>query len=155
MTTRTPLAPYQQPVISTELHVFGDASTYGVGAAVYSVVNQEDGINQTLVAAKARLAKRELTVPRLELISAHMAINLVINIRNALKELPVPMIYGWLDSTVALHWIVGNGQYRQFVSNRAQKVRQYPQIQWRHVPTTDNPADLASQGSQVTNAELW
>ena len=120
MTTHRPLAPYQQPVISTELHVFGDVSTYGVRAAVYSVVNQEDGINQTLVAAKARLAKRELTVPRLELISAHMAINLVINIRNAIKELPVPMIYSWLDSTVALHWIVGNGQYRQFVSNRAQ-----------------------------------
>ena len=155
VTTRRPLAPYQQPVISAELHVFGDASTYGVGAVVYSVVRQEDGITQTLVAAKARLAKRELTVPRLELVSAHMATNLVINVRNALKELPEPMIYGWLDSTVALHWIVGNGQYRQFVSNRVQKIRQYPQIQWRHVPTTDNPADLASRGGQVTNAELW
>ena len=93
--------------ISAELHVFGDASTYGVGAAVYSVVRQEDGITQTLVAEKARLAKRELTVPRLELVSAHMATNLVINVRNALKELPEPMIYGWLDSTVTLHWIVG------------------------------------------------
>ena len=67
VTTTRPKAPYQQPVISVELHVFGDASTYGVGAAVYSVVHQEDGITQTPVAAKARLAKRELTVPRLEL----------------------------------------------------------------------------------------
>ena len=50
VTTRRPLAPYQQPVISAELHVFGDASNYGVGAAVYSVVRQEDGITQTLVA---------------------------------------------------------------------------------------------------------
>ena len=39
--------------------------------------------------------------------------------------------------------------------NREQKIRQQPQIQWRHVPTTDNPADLASRGGQVTNAELW
>ena len=75
--------------------------------------------------------------------------------RNALRDLPEPTVYGWLDSTVALHWIVGNGQYRQFVANRVQKIRQHPQIQWRHVPTTDNPADLASRGGQVTNAELW
>ena len=40
-------------------------------------MRQEDGITQTLVAAKSRLAKRELTVPRLELVSAHMATNLV------------------------------------------------------------------------------
>ena len=36
-----------------------------------------------------------------------------------------------------------------------QKIKQHPRIQWRHVPTTDNPADLASRGRQVTNAELW
>lgn len=36
-----------------------------------------------------------------------------------------------------------------------QKIRQHPQIQWWHVPTTDNPADLASRGGQVTNTELW
>ena len=155
VTTQRALALYQHPVNSVELHVFGDASTYGVGAAVYSVVHQEDRITQTLVAAKSRLAKRELTVPRLELVSAHMATNLVVNVRNAQRDLPEPMVYGWLDSTVALHWIVGNGKYRQFVANRVQKIKQHPQIQWRHVPTTDNPADLASRGGQVTNAELW
>ena len=155
ITVRRPIAPYQQPVLSFELHVFGDASTHGVGAAVYSVVRQEDGVTQTLVAAKARLAKRDLTVPRLELVSAHMATNLVVNVSKALKDLPEPTVYGWLDSTVALHWILGNGLYRQFVTNRVTKIKQHQQIQWRHVPTTDSPADLASRGGQVTNAELW
>ena len=69
-----------------------EASTYGV-VAVYSIVCQEDGITQTLVAAKARLAKKELTVPRLELVSACMVTNLVFSIRNTLKELPEPMIH--------------------------------------------------------------
>ena len=69
-----------------------EASTYGV-VAVYSIVRQEDGITQTLVAAKARLAKKELTVPRLELVSACMVTNLVFSIRNTLKELPEPMIH--------------------------------------------------------------
>ena len=107
--------------------------------------------------AKARLAKKDLTTPRLELVSAHMAANLhvVTNVRNALKDLPEPIVYGWLDSTVALHWILGNGQYRQFVANRVRKIREHPEIRWRHVPTFDNPADLASRGGQVTNVGLW
>jgi hypothetical protein len=105
-----PLAPYHQPVDSAELHVFGDASTEGVGTVVYSVVRQAEGVTTSLVAAKSRLAKKNLTVPRLELVSAHMSANLVTNAKNALIELPTPEIFGWLDSTVALHWLLGNGQ---------------------------------------------
>ena len=122
---------------------------------MYSVVRQEDRITRTLVAEKARLAKRDLTVPRLKLVSAHMATNLVVNVKNALKDLPEPTVYSWLDSTVALHWILGNGLYRQFVTNRVQKIKQHPRIQWRHVSTTHNPTDLASRGGHVTNPELW
>ena len=155
VTTARPIAPHREAVYSLELHAFGDASTHGVGAAVYSVVRQRAGITQTLVTGKARLAKKDLTTPRLELVSAHMAANLVINVKNALKGFPEPTIYGWLDSTVALHWILGNGQYRQFVANRVCKIREHPEIRWRYVPTSDNPADLASRGGQVTNAELW
>ena len=46
---------------------------------MYAVVYQESGIHQGLLAEKARLAKKGLTMPRLELISAHMAANLVDN----------------------------------------------------------------------------
>ena len=62
----------------------------------------------------------------MELVSAHRATNLVISVRNGLKELTEPTIYGWLDSTVALLWIVVNGQYRQFVSKRVQKNKTIP-----------------------------
>ena len=149
------MAPYHEQVDSFELHAFGDASTNGVGAAVYSVVRQKSGVTQSLVTAKARLAKKDLTVPRSELVSAHMATNLVMNVKNAVRELPKPTIYGWLDSTVALHWILGNGQYHQFVANRVHKIKENPEIKWRHVPTLDNPSDLASIGGLVTNTELW
>ena len=144
VTTSRPIAPYREAVCSLELHAFGDASTYGVGAAVYSIVCQRGGITQTLVTAKARLAKKDLTIPRLELVSAHMTANLVINVRNALKDLPEPTVYGWLDSTVALHWILEKSQYHQFVANRVRKIREHPGIRWRYVPTFDNPADQAS-----------
>lgn len=105
------------------------------------------------MAAKARLAKQGLTIPRLELISAHMATNLVVNVHNALNNVPAPNVYGWLDSTVALHWIKGNGQYKQFVANHVNKIHQHPEIEWRYIPTCENPADLASRGGSVS--DLW
>ena len=141
---------YQEPIQDIELHSFGDASTKGVSAAVYTVVRQQSGTSQQLVAAKSRLAKRSLSVPRLELVGAHMATNLLVNVRDALpKELQVSM-FAWLDSTVALHWIVGNGVYKQFVANRVVKIQAHPSIHWRHVPTKDNPADVASRGGLVS-----
>ena len=52
---------------------------------VYAVVQQESGKVQRLVTAKSRLAKTNLTIPRLELVAWHMAVNLAVNVRNALK----------------------------------------------------------------------
>ena len=150
-----PIVKYREPVLNVELHTFGDASTKGVGAVVYSVVRQKSGNTQQLVTAKSRLAKEGLTIPRLELISAHMATNLVKNVQNALQNLPEPTIYGWLDSTVALHWIRGEGQYRQFVANRVSKINQHPEISWRDVPTKENLADIASRGGHFSNKFLW
>ena len=84
-----------------------------------------------------------------------MAANLLINVRNALDNVPAPQLYGWIDSTVALHWIKGNGQYKQFVANRVAKIQLHQQIQWRHVPSSDNQADLASRGGSVQSSTLW
>ena len=64
----------QEPVQKLHLHAFCDSSGKGtVAAAVYAVVHQESG------------TKKGLTIPRLELISAQMAANLVDNVRSALE----------------------------------------------------------------------
>ena len=61
-----------------------------------------------------------------------------------------------LDSSVALHWIKGNGDYRQFVANRVSKIQQHSFIQWRYVRSDQNPADLGSRGGRVDkSAKLW
>ncbi|CAB4037952.1 Hypothetical predicted protein [Paramuricea clavata] len=57
-----PIVKYREPVLNVELHTFGDASTKGVGAVVYSVVRQKSGNTQQLVTAKSRLAKEGLTI---------------------------------------------------------------------------------------------
>jgi hypothetical protein len=90
--------------------------------------NQPSGTTQTLVAAKSRLAKRNLTIPRLELTGAHMAVTLLTNVRQALDRFLVVDQHCWLDSTVVLYWLQGNGRYKQFVQNRVNKIHQHPNI---------------------------
>ena len=35
------------------------------------------------------------------------------------------------------------------------KIKGHPEIQWRYVPTKENPADIASRVGQVADSELW
>ncbi len=134
-------------IAAIDLHVFADASGNGVATAVYALVFQEDETSQELLTAKARIAKKGLTIPRLELVAGHMAANLVENVRRVLTGYPVRKVYGWLDSSVALHWIKGENKYKQFVSNRVASIKEKDFIEWRHVPSEQNPADVASRGS--------
>ena len=146
----------QEPIQDIALHGFGDASGKGVAAAVYAVVTQHSKLSQGLVSAKSRLAKEGLTIPRRELVSGHMAVNLLSNIREAMQGFPITSLHCWLDSSVALHWIHGDGNYKQFVANRVRKIREHEDVTWRHVPTHENPADLASRGGPVEEGnQLW
>ena len=126
------LTSAQQPFENIELHAFGDTSGKGVAAAVYAVVKQPTSVNKGLITAKARLAKQGLTIPRCELVSGHMAVNLLSNVQDALQGFPVSSLHCWLDSSVALHWIRGNGDFKQFVTNRVRKIREHGDIMWRH-----------------------
>ena len=112
------LVEYRDEIRSIDLHAFGDASSKGISAAVYAVTHQPSGFTQGLVTSKSRLAKKALTIPRLELVAGHMTTNLVHNVKEALQGFPIRSVYGWLDSSVALHWIRRGGNYKQFVSNR-------------------------------------
>ena len=92
----------REEILSTVFPAFGDASSKGNSAAVYAVTHQSSGITQGLVTSKS-LAKKGLTTPRLELVAGHMATNLVDNVKEALQGFPIRSVYGWLDSSVALH----------------------------------------------------
>ena len=149
------LAAHQEDIQAIELHAFGDARGKGVAAAVYTVLAQEKGVNQGLVASRARLAKKGLTIPRLLLVSSHVAVNLLSNESEALEGFPVSVKYCWLDKTVALHWIRRPAEYKQFVSNRVQKIQAHFDVVWHHMRTSGNPADIGSRSGEVTNHALW
>ena len=39
------------------------------------------------------------------------------------------------------------------MSNRLEKIRQHSEIEWKYVPTYDNPADVAGRGGGTSN--MW
>ena len=116
------------------------------------MITQASRVSKGLIAAKSRLAKKNLTIPKLELVAAQIVANLVDNVRTALEGYPITSVHGRSDSSVALHWIKGGGSYKYLVTNRVRK----DFIEWRHVDTNHNPADIGSRGcnaDQLTN--MW
>ena len=136
---------HQETTTCISIHAFGEARSQGVSTAVYAVTHQSSGVSQGLVTAKSRLAKKGLKISRIELVAGHMAANLVSNVRDALEEFPLEVVYCWLNSSVALHWIKGVGNYKQFISNRVRKIQEKEYIQWRDVGTKETPRRFRKQ----------
>ena len=107
-----------------ELHGFADASKVAVCAAVYVVEYEEEKvISQNLLAAKSRIAPSETSIPRLELVAAHMLAKLQNNIVKALMNERIISTHYWTDSTTVLHWLENKGTWSVFVRNRVNKIK--------------------------------
>ena len=101
----TSVALNKESITEADLHVFDDASVFASCAVVYAVVHKISMRNQGLVVSKSCISKKSLTTPRLELVSAHMASNLIQNVKSVLKRFNVRSVTWWTDSTVILHWL--------------------------------------------------
>ena len=143
------ITKHAEGVESIVLHGFGDASKQGISAAVYAIVYQNSGSNVGLLVAKSRLAKKDLSIPRLELVAGHLVANMLESTTKALTGISISGSYAWLDSSVALYWIKGKGQYKQFVNNRVKAIQKKSFIEWKHVPSGENPADIGSRGCEA------
>ena len=154
------LAADKQPA-RIELHTFTDASSVGYGSCSYARVEYFDNSVQCcFVMGKSRVAPvKRVTIPRLELVAAVLGAKLSDLIR---KELNVKFnaVYFWTDASVVLRYIRNSSaRFDTFVANRIELLHTYTSVdQWRYVPGTLNPADIASRGlspSKVNGATLW
>jgi len=143
------------------IHAFSDASERAYGTVVYSRNEFENGeVSVRLIAAKSKVAPIvAISIPRLELMAAILTMELTMAIKDAI-ELDISKCTFWSDSMNVLYWIHSQSrQYKPFVANRVGTIHQHSSpYQWRHVPTKENPADLASRGTsvdQLANSELW
>ena len=144
-------------VEAVHLHIFADASNQACCAAAIAVVEHSSGVVKGLLTSKSRISKRNTSIARLELIGGQMAANLAKNLHNVLRGWPVKSITVWMDSMVALYWILNPGKsWKVFVSNRVRKMAQITEefeIQWRYCPTEQNLADLGSRGASLSKME--
>lgn len=146
-----------------ELHGFCDASNLGYGACAYiRTIDSKNHFTVALLASKSRIAplkNARPTIPRLELCGALVLAQLISSIKH---NLPISFsrIILWSDSTTALSWITTDpGNLKTFVCNRVIEIRELTkEMEWRHVGTKDNPADLISRGllpSEIRAATIW
>ena len=148
-------------VLLAELHGFSDASVKAYAACIYLRLTTEFGCTTNLVASKTKVAPLvKQSLPRLELLGAVVLSRLINSIDVALKHLvKISRLVCWTDSSVCLHWIKGNKEWKQFVTNRVTEVKKLvPAEAFRFCPGTENPADIPTRGttlSKLCNNDLW
>ena len=150
--SRCLLAYPKEDIISIQLHGFADSSVKACCAAIYLVITQTSGTYAKLLTAKSRVAKPNMSVPRLELIGAQMLTKLIQNVKSALSE-EIHETRGWLDSQTVLCWLQNKGEYKQFVRTRIDQILEAEDIKWNYCPTQDNPADLGTRGTTSTELQ--
>ena len=133
-----------ETITEIDIHPFSDASVDEVCTVAYAVVCQPNKVSQSLITSKSRLSKKHISIQRLERITVHMSSNLVGNLRCSLRKFNIGEVYAWSGSTVTIYWLKCNGGYKVFVCFRVAKIKEKGFINWKYVPTKQNPADLGS-----------
>ena len=153
--------PENGKIVSRELHHFSDASEAAYGVCTYvRQVDEEGVITVRLLMAKSRLAPlKQITIPRLELIAATLAVKQNEMIIKEIDE-EIDQIHFWTDSMIVLKYIQNeNRRFKTFVANRLAVIKEASNSeQWHHVESHNNPADIASRGAsakELSKSTLW
>jgi len=148
-------------VITRELHNFSDASQAGYGAVCYMRTIDACGrINVSFVIGKSRVAPlKHLTIPRLELSAAVLAVKLNSMVTQELDD-KIEEPFFWTDSSCVLGYINNTSKrYKTFVANRISTIHEHSTpSQWNFISTELNPADCASRGQsskQLLESKEW
>ncbi|XP_032676814.1 uncharacterized protein LOC116846716 [Odontomachus brunneus] len=144
-----------------ELHGFADASNGAYAAVVYlRFIDAAGSVTVTLLQGKSKVAPlKPVTIPRLELMAAVLLSHLIDSIRSFIRIESIACTC-WSDSTVVLSWLRHHpSRWKTFIANRVSDIQgRLRGVEWRHVITSDNPADCASRGllgSELVSHQLW
>ncbi|KAK7877393.1 hypothetical protein WMY93_031909, partial [Mugilogobius chulae] len=131
-----------------EICIFCDASTHAIAAvACLRAISKDDETQVAFIFGKAKLApKPELTIPRLELCAAVLAVEVAELIRDEM-DIQLSAMRFFSDSRVVLGYIYNESRrFHVFVNNRVQRIRRVTKpTQWSYIPSEHNPADHGSR----------
>ena len=147
----------QNDGITTQLHIFADASELGFGAVGYLRREYPDRVDTSFVMAKSRVAALKfVTIPRMELCAAVMAVRLGSLIREELK-IPIEQTTFWSDSTTVLSWINSTSfRFHTYVGNRLGEILKSSQPDyWLYVPGASNPGTGRSYAGRRPSLVYW
>ncbi|GFW27392.1 integrase catalytic domain-containing protein [Trichonephila clavipes] len=139
---------------------FADASSLAYAAAIYCRQKHNGKIKVQLLVSKTKVAPvKQVSIPRLELCGAHLLSKLFKSVLRTLKYYTFD-VFAWTDSKIVLSWLSGHPrQWKTFVANRTSEIIEVlPTKHWRHVPSKENPADIASRGIDpkcLPDCKLW
>lgn len=143
-------------VRNIEVHGFADASEKAYAGVIYIRIEMDNNqVQSNLLMSKTKVAPlKKVTLPRLELMAALLTSRLARYVISALN-LDVTKVYPWTDSMIVLHWIRGYAsEWKTFVSNRVQEIQEISEPEsWRHCPSKENAADVASRGTTLANLD--
>ena len=83
----------------------------------------------------------------------YMAKGLTTNIKAALKDLKLRSVARWTDSTVVLHSLSNQENFKVFVENRVKDILNYEFIQWKYPPKKENAAGIGIRGSPISKLD--
>ncbi|XP_057296268.1 uncharacterized protein LOC130625227 [Hydractinia symbiolongicarpus] len=116
-----------------ELICFCDASRKAYATTIYLRSIKDGTTVVNLVFAKSRVApKKELTIPRLELLSVLIGCRSLEFVKRQLKIQTIKCIL-WTDSMCVLSWIKGTKTSSVFVNNRISEIKQLPNTTIKYI----------------------
>uniref|UniRef100_A0A914YP89 Integrase catalytic domain-containing protein n=1 Tax=Panagrolaimus superbus TaxID=310955 RepID=A0A914YP89_9BILA len=151
-------SPFKNSI--TEIHGFVDASKIAYAAVLYLLHKDLDSnakVTEFLICKTKVHAEKERTIPEKELAAALLGTKLIKYILQVLTQLLKCKKYLWVDSSAVFYWLQSDKPLKLYVKNRVNIIKEADLI-IQHVPTKDNPADVASRGCSMAELncnKLW
>jgi hypothetical protein len=162
--------------VENEVHriymLFTDASSEALGAVLYALSFGSSGPPKPIfIMAKTKLlsaldrkrilnsdSQLPVAINKLELLAAVLGAKMVDMLKDRFD--PTHAIYAWTDSINVARWLrKGPITGAALIDRKIQLVHSLlPGVEWKHVPGTDNPADLCSRpqsATQLLNSPMW
>ena len=151
----------------TDLLLFCDASKKAYGYVAYA----KQGADTNFIISKCKTAPlQSRTLPTLELLSVFVGLQGLITILRNFNNFKFKSICVGVDAQVVLSWILSDTvkTKKPFTANRIKDIKKMKNdilnefnidIQFKYVPTADNPADLLTRGLSLVsfkqNLDFW